>query len=132
VKARHVTFPVAVIAAAAMALAGCGGGGDSGTNASSTPTTATSSKPATGGGSNAVDIKNFTFVPASLNVKAGAAVKVTNSDTTAHTFTSDDGKTFNTPNIDPNSSKSVTVAKAGSFPYHCSIHPFMHGTLVVK
>jgi plastocyanin len=25
-----------------------------------------------------------------------------------------------------------TFAKAGTFPYHCSIHPFMHGTVTVR
>ena len=57
---------------------------------------------------------------------------VTNNDSTAHTFTADDGKSFDTGDLDPGSSKSVTVAKAGKYPYHCTIHSFMHGTLVVN
>ncbi|MFL5827485.1 MAG: cupredoxin domain-containing protein [Thermoleophilaceae bacterium] len=131
-KARHLTFPLAVMVTAAMLLAGCGGGSSKSSSGTTPPTTGGASAPATSGGSNAVNISNFKFVPASLNAKAGAAVKVTNSDSTAHTFTADDGKSFDTGNLDPGASKSVTVTKAGSFAYHCTIHPFMHGTLVVK
>ena len=77
-------------------------------------------------------ISNFKFAPSTLSAKQGARVPVTNNDSTAHTATSDDGSSFDTGDINPGSSKTISVAKAGSFPYHCSIHPFMHGTLTVK
>ena len=60
----------------------------------------------------------------------GARVTVSNQDSTAHTATADAGS-FDTGNIDPGESKSVTLTKAGRFPYHCDIHPFMHGVIVV-
>jgi plastocyanin len=59
-------------------------------------------------------------------------ITVTNRDTTAHTTTADDGKSFDTGNIDPGSSATISPPKAGTYKYHCNIHPFMHGTLVVK
>jgi plastocyanin len=59
-------------------------------------------------------------------------VTVTNEDSIAHTATSDDGHSFDTGNVDPGSSATLSVSKPGSYPYHCSIHSFMHGTLVVK
>jgi plastocyanin len=65
-------------------------------------------------------------------VKSGAKVAVTNDDSTAHTFTADDGKSFDTGTLDPGSSKTVSVSKPGSYAYHCNIHSFMKGTLVVR
>jgi plastocyanin len=77
-----------------------------------------------------VQISNFKFVPTTIRVDMGARVTVSNQDSTAHTATADDGS-FDTGNIDQGGSKSVTLTKAGRFPYHCSIHPFMHGVIVV-
>lgn len=117
-----------VVTGVAIAVAGCGGGSSSST---STTSSGASSTPASAGGSTAVRISNFKFVPAKVTVGHGAGVSVTNRDTTAHTATADDGHSFDTGNLDPGSSKTITVAKPGSYPYHCTIHSFMHGTLVV-
>ena len=121
------------IAAAAVALGGCGGGGDGG--GSSTPAASTSSSSTSanaGGGGKMINISNFKFAPASLTVPAGSKVTVKNSDSTAHTATADSGNTFDTSDIDPGSSATITLKSAGRVPYHCNIHPFMHGTIVVK
>jgi plastocyanin len=48
------------------------------------------------------------------------------------TFTADDGHSFDTGPIDTGASTSVTAPRQGRYPYHCTIHPFMHGTLVVR
>jgi plastocyanin len=122
VRSRLLIFAVV----AASIVAGCGGG-DSGGNASATP-----SQHASGGGSTAVSISNFKFAPATLTVKAGDQVTVTNDDSTAHTATADDGSSFDTGDVAPNASQTISVSKPGRYPYHCSIHSFMHGTLVVK
>ena len=115
-----------VIAGTALLLAGCGGG--SSPSASAKPSTSSSQ---TRGGS-AVEISNFKFLPASITVKQGAGVTVTNQDSTAHTATSDNGKSFDTGTLDPGASHAISVSKPGTYAYHCSIHPFMHGTLVIK
>ena len=39
---------------------------------------------------------------------------------------------FDTGSIDPGSSSRLSTLKPGRYPYHCSIHSFMHGTLVVS
>jgi plastocyanin len=57
---------------------------------------------------------------------------VTNQDSTAHTATADDGHSFDTGTLADGASQTISASKPGSYPYHCSIHPFMHGTLVVK
>ena len=79
-----------------------------------------------------MSISGFAFESASLTVKSGTKVTVANNDSTAHTFTADDGHSFDTGDIDPGSSATLKLSKAGTYRYHCSIHPFMHGTLVVK
>lgn len=111
----------------AVVLAACGGGGGSTATAGATPS---SSKPS--GASPAVTIVNFSFQPATLTVKRGTRVTVTNRDSTAHTATADDGHSFDTGNVDPGASKTIVVKRPGSYAYICTIHPNMHGTLIVQ
>lgn len=74
-------------------------------------------------------IKNFEFSGPGM-VKPGAKVMVMNEDSEAHTVTSDSGK-FDVK-IDPGTSATFTAPKmAGSYPYHCSFHSQMHGSLKV-
>jgi plastocyanin len=129
VKSRHIITSIAAIAAAAVLLAGCGGGSNSSTPAT---TSHASSSPAAGGGSNAVKISNFKFAPASLTVQHGAGVTVTNEDSAAHTATADDGTSFDTGDLAQGASQKINVSKPGTYPYHCTVHPFMKGTLVVR
>ncbi len=117
----------------AQRLTGQGRIGGSGGGGAGTPTAQQPSKPATsgGGGSDAVTIDNFKFAPATLNVKAGAKVTVTNNDSTTHTATADGGA-FDTGDLDPGASKTVTLSKPGDYADHCQIHPFMKATIVVS
>ena len=89
-----------------------------------TPTTATSSS------GNSVSIMNFSFSPNSLTVKVGTKVTWTNHDSVTHTVTADQGA-FNSP-VSAGSSFSFTFTKAGTFAYHCMIHPSMTATIVVQ
>lgn len=100
-------------------------------SASPQPTSSGSSQSPPSAGTAAVTIGNFKFVPACLTVSQDT-ITLTNRDTTAHTTTADDGKSFDTGNIDPGSSATISLSKQGTYKYHCNIHPFMHGTLVVK
>jgi len=116
------------LAASAMLIASCGGGDDNG-GGQSTAATSNSKAPPSGG--DAVKISDFKFAPATITVKHGTGLSVTNSDSTAHTATADDGRTFDTGTLDPGASKTISVTKPGTYPYHCSIHSFMHGKIVV-
>ena len=78
-----------------------------------------------------VSIVNFSFQSARLVVSAGTRVIWTNNDGTAHTVTSDKG-IWSSSDLNPGTQFARVFAKVGTFPYHCSIHPFMHGTIVVK
>lgn len=77
-----------------------------------------------------VDIKNFAFKPATLTINKGSSVSFVNSSGVAHTATK--AKAFNTGRIKAGKSKLVRFAQKGTFAYHCSIHPFMKGTIVVQ
>jgi plastocyanin len=78
----------------------------------------------------AVNIVDFAFEPAAVEVPVGATVTWTNGGGAPHTVTADDGA-FNSGNLDPGATFSQTFDSAGSFPYHCEIHPQMTGTVNV-
>jgi plastocyanin len=128
VTPRQIIPTLVAVATAATLLAGCG---RSDSNASSPPKT-TSAPANSASGASAVTISDFKFAPTSLTVKRGAKVTVTNDDSAAHTATADDGNTFDTGTLDPGSSQTISVGTPGSYAYHCSIHPFMKGTIVVR
>jgi plastocyanin len=79
-------------------------------------------------GSALVGIVNFSFTPARVTVKVGQAIQWTNRDAVAHTvdFSGDTSKVLNRGDT-----YTKTFARPGVYPYICSIHPFMHGTVTV-
>ena len=79
----------------------------------------------------AVKIDNFVFGPPSLTVPVGTTVTWTNSDDIPHTSVSTDG-VFKSKVLDTDEKFSYTFTKAGTYPYYCTIHPKMTGTIVVK
>ena len=78
-----------------------------------------------------VTIKNFAFEPKRLVVSPGTKVIWTNRDSDPHTVTSDH-PAFHSEAIDPDGHYTLLARRKGTFTYHCQIHPFMHGTLVVQ
>jgi len=96
----------------------------------SAATTAASTGPAAPVAGDAVSIDNFAFAPATLTVPAGSTVTWTNRDEEPHTVVANDGS-FRSPGMGSQATFSYTFAKAGTFDYVCSIHPFMHATVVV-
>lgn len=80
---------------------------------------------------NAVTIQNFAFSPATITVKAGDSVTWTNQDSAGHSATADDNS-FDTGVLPQGQSKSVTFSKAGTYTYHCSVHPNMKATVIVQ
>jgi cytochrome c oxidase subunit 2 len=84
---------------------------------------------------------NPSYDPATLTVKKGDKITVTNKDTLPHTVTSGTGPT------DPNSAKQfdtsileagatadieTTNINPGEYPFYCAVHPYMLGKLVVQ
>ena len=77
-----------------------------------------------------VTIADFQFTPATITIHVGDTVTWVNHGPSAHTATANDGS-FNTGVLPKGHSASHTFTKAGTFAYICTIHPFMHGTVVV-
>ena len=80
---------------------------------------------------NVVQIRNFAFVQGTLNVTRGATVTWVNCDTETHTSTSD-ASVWDSGALTPGSTFQRTFTAAGSFPFHCTPHPSMRGTVVVQ
>jgi plastocyanin len=78
-----------------------------------------------------VNIQGSAFLPPTTTVRVGDTVTWTNRDAFSHTSTSDTGA-WDTGVIVAAASKSFTFTAAGTFAYHCAIHSFMHGTIVVQ
>jgi plastocyanin len=72
------------------------------------------------------------YNPASVSIRAGQAVKWTWVDSSAsHSVTADDNS-FDSTVEGQGSTYNYTFSKAGSYPYHCSVHPLMKGTITVS
>jgi plastocyanin len=80
----------------------------------------------------AVTIAGFAFKPATLTIKVGTKVTWTNTDSTAHTVTFDDSSITGSGNIPTGATFDNTFSAAGTFTYHCRIHPAMTGTITVS
>jgi len=84
---------------------------------------------ATASAAKKVDINDFAFHPPTIRVKRGGKVAFANSSNVTHTATR---ASFDTGPIKPGTTKTVAFGKRGTFAYHCSIHPFMKGKVVVE
>jgi plastocyanin len=140
----------ALIASAALALAACSSSGSTPaptSPAASAPASAAASAAASapaseaasaaaggvcatgGSGGTAEQIKNFAF-PTGITIKAGDSIAWSNGDTAPHTVTFDDNS-CDSGQIAAGTAVTVTYSKAGSYPFHCKVHPTMKGTLTV-
>jgi plastocyanin len=151
--ARFRKHLLAVLAVGGLLLAGCSASHPNaqpsvtfGSNASGTPgmpgmsgTPSTPGAPPGAASSTAspaavagdqVTIDNFAFAPATLTVKVGSTVTWTNKDEEPHTVAASDGS-FHSPGMGTGATFTHTFSTAGTFDYVCSIHPMMHGTVVV-
>jgi len=77
-----------------------------------------------------VTIEGFAFSPAELTVAVGDTITFTNNDRAPHTATADDSS-FDTGRLNRSQSGEITLTAAGSFPFKCSFHPNMTGTITV-
>jgi plastocyanin len=129
--------------AIALALAACSGGTSqpptiaAGTEAppgSQTPaaTTATSAVCADSTGTTTVQatVANNQWGP--VSAKVGDVITWTNSDAVPHKVGLDDGSCTMSGNIPPNGGKaSLVFSVPGTYPFHCTIHAFMKGTITI-
>lgn len=78
-----------------------------------------------------VNIQDFTFKPANVTVDLGDTVNWTNKDPAPHTTVADNGA-WTSPLLNKNAVFAQTFKVAGTFTYHCSIHPSMTGKIIVR
>jgi plastocyanin len=80
-----------------------------------------------------VSISNLAYSPATININVGDTVTWTNNEASniPHTVTSDSGSELGSPLFGPGLTYSHTFSTAGTFAYTCTVHPTMHGTVVV-
>ena len=77
-----------------------------------------------------VQIANFAFDPPEATAKVGETIGWTNADSTPHTASTDDGG-CDTGNIAQNATAGLVFDAAGTYAYHCKIHPNMTGTITI-
>lgn len=118
-----------VLAALVVTLVVAAGCGSKKTTTPTTPKTTPSTSPPSGSTGSTVVIKNFTFEPSQLTVKAGTTVTWKNEDSTVHTVT---GTGWDSGQVQPGAEFQKTFDTAGTYDYHCSIHPSMTGKVVVN
>jgi plastocyanin len=76
-----------------------------------------------------VSIRNFAFRPGTLTIAKGSQVTFTNADNVAHTAT--DKGAFDTGRIKAGKSATVRFKQKGTFAYHCKLHTYMRGKVIV-
>jgi plastocyanin len=118
---KLMLLTLAVLVGAVVMIAGC---------TSSTPSPSSSPQISTAS-QNSISMKGLAFNPSALTISKGANVTWTNDDSTTHTVTSDTGA-FESGNLSPSNSVTHQFNETGTFPYHCTIHPSMKGTITVQ
>lgn len=78
---------------------------------------------------NTILIKDFTFNPNTLTVKAGDTVTWLNEDGVVHTIKSTE---FTSPNMKNGETFKFQFTVTGTYEYSCSVHPYMKGKVVVE
>ncbi|MCY3017503.1 MAG: cupredoxin family copper-binding protein [Planctomycetota bacterium] len=78
-----------------------------------------------------VSIVNFSFQPETVAIAPGDTVTWTNNDAAPHTATSDTSD-WGSGILTAGTSFSFTFNTIGSFPYHCTFNPAMHGIITVS
>ncbi len=114
----------ASLVAFALLAAACGGGRTGGGGGGE----AVGGGGGVGGGAD-LTIANFAFEPSTLRVGEGRTITVTNEDSVAHTFTTDDGAVD--VEVGGGETVEVTLSGVSGGGFHCEFHPSMTGTLEV-
>jgi plastocyanin len=104
------------------------------TGATLCPTTTADARPthsaATAVRAGSVAVMDMMFMPGAVSTTLNGSVTWTNQDSLGHTITSDQGFWDSGTKL-PGASYARTFTSAGTFAYHCSIHPEMRGKVSV-
>jgi plastocyanin len=123
------TFLAAMAFVAALVTA-CGGSSSSVESTAAVAETSSAPNPTAVAGPT-ITIANMTF-GRPLTVGPGTQVNIVNNDSVEHSVTSDTAGAFD-QDVEGNEKATMTApSKPGEYPFHCSYHPNMKGTLIVK
>jgi plastocyanin len=127
-RGRLLSVLVAALALGTGALLGCFS-----KHEATAPTEGVCSLPLGEGvpGSTLIVIRDFSFGPGEVRVRAGARVTWLNCDEDQHTSTADGGQ-WASGLLSPGDAFTQDFPTAGEFPYHCEPHPFMTGRVIVE
>jgi plastocyanin len=131
-RSIRLSFVAGLVATTALVVAGCASGAATSAPASGGTESAAAGGPCTPSteiGTVAVDISGFAF-PAEVEAEAGETISWTNNDAAQHTVTLDDGS-CTTPQFSTDATGSLTFTQAGTYAYHCNVHPNMTGRIVI-
>ena len=79
----------------------------------------------------AINISQFTFTPASIEVAAGSKVTWINEDKAVHSVISD-AAGFGSEPLKRGDQFSTPFSTPGTYKYHCGFHGYMTGVVIVK
>jgi plastocyanin len=125
---RFLVRSVAAIAVT-FALAACSGGTSNSTTA---PAANAPCSDSTGTTVVAATVANNTWSQP-VTAKVGDVITWTNSDGVPHKVALDDGSCAMSANIGTSGgTRSLVFTKAGTYPFHCAVHPSMKGTITIS
>lgn len=136
-RTAFIPFPRRVLASLLLAVvviglaAACGGSGatDAGPVVVPPPVVTPPSAPVA---TTAVDMRGSKFAPSAILVAAGATVTFTNSDGINHNVTFDNTAIAGAGNFSTGSVSVTLPTTAGTYPYQCTLHSGMNGTVQVQ
>lgn len=85
-----------------------------------------------GAGASEVSIVDFTFTPDPIEVSRGTTITWTNGDDVPHTVTGTGEFEFDSGSIGAGESFELLIEGEGEFPYVCTIHGQMSGSVIVS
>ena len=136
VRRAHVVAAAAVLCAVALGACGANSGSTAASQQSDpmsgmSMSPSSSMGPETTGMASMIMIQDFSF-SGPAPVEAGSTVTVMNEDKETHTVTADDADSFDLT-VPAGATETFTAPdKPGAYPFHCSFHSDMHGTLRVR
>ena len=116
-----------------------GGGGKYGYGDDTVPSTSAAASAATGSGTCSTSdaagtvtaaMNGRALVPGTIKAKVGDVIAFTNGDPVPHSATLDDGS-CTTKRLGNGETGALVFAKAGTYPFHCVVHPDMKGTFEI-
>ena len=133
VMKSHTTLWIAIIVLAVLVIGSLGYyyGGQSPTPSAPPSGNEQQQAKAPTGETKSVDIQGFAFFPSELTINVGDSVVWNNKDSISHTVVSNNA-VFTSRPLKPGETFTFTFDKAGTYQYHCGIHPSMEGTITVR